>query len=161
MATFNLNEACFELSECVAELGVGCNSRRVAQEYFSMLIEACGDIGGGVRAINCLPARSMRIRQTEELIKLTTKVIYLLESALHQQLFPANLTKDALSMAIAISESLGEFVSAYCVKPIPVTMPVNVNMPDAQPLAADGIKAAVSVQNDDPDGFNQKYTGKI
>lgn len=157
MATLNINEVCFDLSERVAALGVGINSKRAAQESFSILTQACADIGGGVRAINCLPARSMRIRQTEELIKLTTKVIFLLEAGLRQKLFLVKPARLALSAAIALSNGLGAFVSEYCTKPVPVTMPVNITLPADYSLPEfDAVQF-----EEDPEGFATLYTDEV
>lgn len=150
MASLNLNEVCLNLSERVSMLGVGINSRRAAQEYFSLLTSACADIGGGCRAIECLPARSMRIRTTEELIKLSQKVIFLLDSGLHLGLFPAEPAKSALSVAVELADGLGKCVSEYCSKPVP--MFVNVAM-----SAEDSVSAPEQpIENPDPDGFYDK-----
>ena len=124
MANTTLTDKCFELSAQISALGVGINSNRAAQQTFSMLTEACADIGGGIRAINLLPARSMRINQTEELIRLSAKVIFLLESGIRQGMFPAKQANSALSAAAEISNGLGVYVEEYCAKPVPVAVPV-------------------------------------
>ena len=160
MASLKLNEVCLDLSARVSKLGAGINGRSAAQEYFSLLISACADIGGGCRAIECLPSPPMRIRQTEELIKLSQKVIFLLDSGLRQGLFPVEPAKSALSVAVKLAESLGKCVSEYCSKPVPmqpnVAMPFNAPMPFnvAMPVAGSPAPGQSAV-NSDPDGFSE------
>ena len=167
MGKTNINEICFKLSGEISLLGVSMNSKRGAQVYYSMLTEACVEIGGGVRAINCLPARSMRIKQTEELIKLSTKVIFMLESGIRQEFFIAKRAKSALSWAIALSEALGVYVNRYCLHTVPATMPVRMHMPKstaayiaAQPVVhvvQPAVQPAYPVA--DPEGFSKEFKG--
>ncbi len=140
MAGMNTTEKCFMLSSKIMSLGenFGGSEERV---IFNLLAEYSSELGAGINAMAYLPAASMRAEQAVELVKCVQKVIYNLNLARRDGLFPDAGLEDMLSLAISVANDITVMVEQYCLGVQPVV-----------PVTFEG--------GDDPDGFDLPYNDK-